>query len=279
MSFSALTNEVRSSSQRSSREGATIDHIILHHSAATNAEVVLDMMTSGSRQVSSNYVIGNDGTIYGVVDEEDRAWTSGSSDDGGKGAAWDRRSITFECLDLSTDGWTISDASYKSIAAVMADVAKRYGFELVRAGANSSVFGHKDLWDYFQASYPTACPGGMDVDHVTALANTTNGTIQEDEMSAADVESIKSIVRRESRARLYQNTATKLYMIAKIDTGYCRVLAGATQAEQESEIDSLKQNGYLEIASEEVAQPVDQTRWDNVIAKCAAARKAIADAK
>jgi hypothetical protein len=42
---------------------------------------------------------------------------------------------------------------------------------LVRDGANSTVFGHKDLWNYFEASYPTACPGGMNVDHVTQIAN------------------------------------------------------------------------------------------------------------
>lgn len=205
MSFSTLTNEVRSSSQRSSREGATIDHIILHHSAATNAEMVLDMMVSGSRQVSSNYVIGNDGIIYGVVDEEDRAWTSGSSDDGGKGAAWDRRSITFECLDLSVDGWTISDASYRSIAAVMADVAKRYGFELVRDGANSTVFGHKDLWNFFEASYPTACPGGMDVDHVTNLANNGSFGPSSKENHMASLRIISDPVWRAAKQQVVHN--------------------------------------------------------------------------
>lgn len=169
--FSAVTNQVRTSAQRSSREGATIDHIILHHCASTDGDGVVSMMVSGARQVSANYVVANDGRVIGVVDEGDRAWTSGSSDDGGRGAAWDRRSITFECANLSTDGWTISDASYESIARVCADVSRRYGFPLTRSGANSTVFGHRELYQYFNASYATACPGGMDIDRVVRRAN------------------------------------------------------------------------------------------------------------
>lgn len=163
MTFSGHTNVVRESSQRSSRNGAAIDHIILHHSAATDANQVVGMMVSGSRTVSSNYVIGRDGTVYGVVPEQYRAWTSGSSSDGGKGAAFDRRSITFEVADEKYgEPWPISEASYAAIAKVVADVSKRYGIPLDR----DHVLGHRELWTRYRASYATACPGGMDVDRV-----------------------------------------------------------------------------------------------------------------
>lgn len=75
-------------------------------------------------------------------------------------------------------------------------------------------------------------------------------------------EEVKAVVRRESRMRLYQNKTTKEFMTADIATGRYEILAG------QNEVDSLKYNGYLEIASEEIPQQVDQQRWDNIITKC-----------
>lgn len=175
MSFSSLVQpgNIRSSSQRSSRGGAAIDHFILHHSAAFDVNQVLNEMVTGSRQVSANYVVANDGTLYGVVDEEDRAWTSGSTTDGGQGAAWDKRSITFEILDQTgAPDWLISDAAQKTVAAVIADCSKRYGIVPQRAGDDHgwTVYGHRELYTIYGASYSTACPGGLPLDGVTQAA-------------------------------------------------------------------------------------------------------------
>jgi hypothetical protein len=189
MSFSSLVapGNIHSSAQRSSRGGATIDHFILHHSAAFDAAQVLAEMVSGSKQVSANYVVGNDGTAYGVVDEEDRAWTSGSSTDGGRGAAWDKRSITFEILDMTgAPDWLISPAAQATVAAIIADVSKRHGITPQRAGANTSwtVYGHRELYTIYAASYSTACPGGLPLDSVTqaaaALLNPVTPTTEKD---------------------------------------------------------------------------------------------------
>lgn len=171
MTFSGLTQTQRLSNQSSSRNGTPIDMVILHHSATTNVGSVLSMMQTGSRTVSANYVLGNDGHIYGVVPEELRAWTSGSPNDGGKGAQFDRRAITFECANLSTNGWTISDATYESLAGLLADFHRRYGVPLDR----DHVVGHRELYDRWHASYATACPGGMDIDRVVTMARAKAG--------------------------------------------------------------------------------------------------------
>lgn len=105
---------------------------------------------------------------------------------------------------------------------------------------------------------------------------------QGDEMSQADVDAINAhttaeinrlaeYVRRESRLRLYKNTATGQFMAASIETGRYEILSG------QSEVDSLVSNGYLEIAAGDAASPqaVDQTRWDNIIAKCPVDIKAL----
>lgn len=172
MTFSGHTDVVRQSAQKSSRNGTRVESIIIHHAATTDAAGVVGMMVSGSRTVSSNYVVGRDGTVYGVVPEEDRAWTSGSASDGGRGAAWDRKSITFETANQSAGGsWPISDASYESVSDVIADVATRYGFDVNR----NTVVGHRELWSRYRASYATACPGGFDLDRLVNMARAKMG--------------------------------------------------------------------------------------------------------
>jgi peptidoglycan hydrolase-like protein with peptidoglycan-binding domain len=171
MTFSGYTNVIRTSRQNSPRNSG-IDMIILHHAASTDANGVVNLMVSGARQVSSNYVVGRDGTLYGVVPEELRAWTSGSASDGGKGASYDRRSITFEVADESYGGsWPISAASYETLAKTIADLHNRYGIPLDR----NHIVGHRELWTRFRASYATACPGGMDIDKVVNMARAKLG--------------------------------------------------------------------------------------------------------
>jgi len=167
MGYSPLAARVVKTRQKSSRNGATVDTVLWHHQAGTNSESVLAAMASGSRQVSSNYVVTNEGEVVGVVDEAERAWTSGSATDGGRGASWDRRSITVEVENESANGWTISAAAYAACAALAADLDRRHpGIDLSR----SDHLGHRELWTGYRASYPTACPGGLDIDKLLAAA-------------------------------------------------------------------------------------------------------------
>ena len=101
----------------------------------------------GSSQCSANYYIGNDGFIVGGVPEDKRAWTSASS--------WnDDQSITFEVANCSgAPEWKISDAAYKSLVSLSADICKRYGITPHYDGTkNGSITIH-------QMFTATACPG------------------------------------------------------------------------------------------------------------------------
>lgn len=163
MTFSKLiTGTSGNADQFSSRPGK-IDRIIIHHCASTSLETVLKMMSTGSREVSANYVIGNDGEIIGVVPEESRAWTSGS-------AAWDGRAITFEVVnETGAPDWRISDKAMDALARMLADISDRYDIELSR----TTVITHQELHTIHGASYPTACPGPYlqsRVDEVIAAA-------------------------------------------------------------------------------------------------------------
>lgn len=150
--------------QYSSRGGRKIDRFLVHHAATSNLDVVLSMMRTGSREVSSNYVISNTGEIISVVPEEYRAWTSASP-------AWDGRAITVEVINSKTgDPWPISAKAQEALSRLIADVATRYKFTPKRDGRNSTVIGHRELYTWFGESYATACPGGINLAAVTNRA-------------------------------------------------------------------------------------------------------------
>ena len=101
----------------------------------------------GDRSASANYYIGNDGFIVGGVSEDRRAWTSASE--------WnDQRAITIEVANSSgTPNWPISDAAYKSLVKLCADICKRYNINPhCTKDRNGSITYHS----MFAA---TACPG------------------------------------------------------------------------------------------------------------------------
>lgn len=149
MTKSDLTTHTSGNADQYSTRSRKVDRIILHHCASTSLSGVLKMMSTGSREVSANYVIGNNGEIVSVVPEEYRAWTSGS-------AEWDGRAITFEIVNESAaPDWRVSDAACAAFAAMLADIAKRYGIVLSR----ETVITHQELHQRYGASYATACPG------------------------------------------------------------------------------------------------------------------------
>ena len=152
--------------QRSPRNGVVVDTFLVHHQASTNDDATIDLMVSGRKRVSANYTISNEGRLTLVVDEDYRAWTSGSTTDGGRGAAMDRRSITVEVENESgAPDWRISSAAMRTLAALYNDVRSRYRVV--------NLYGHRDLWTLFRASYPTYCPGPQTVSNLRELAGGT----------------------------------------------------------------------------------------------------------
>ncbi len=57
--------------------------VILHDTTNDTAERALKTLTDPARQVSAHYLIGRDGTLYQLVDEDRRAWHAGASSWGG----------------------------------------------------------------------------------------------------------------------------------------------------------------------------------------------------
>lgn len=178
MGFSPLTDVILPTNKYSSRHGRNITRAIIHNWHGMYGGI--ERLVYSSDQASSNYIILSvsykmpragrrlngttvpagtvlpAGTIIGSVDENYRAWTSGSQ-------AADGNSITFEIQNDVTDGsGRISKAAWNSSVRLLADIANRYRWGTLKFG--TTVRGHKE----FQS---TSCPGKYLWPRMSSLAS------------------------------------------------------------------------------------------------------------
>lgn len=181
--FSPLISKAIYSPHYNFRKNATFNptgkilKITPHHSASVNTgEEIARTFLSPSRQASANYCIGYDGDIVGVVDEVNRAWTSGSPEN-------DYLAVTIEVSNSQTgEPWTVSDKAWDSLVVLCADICKRNGIEeLIYTGdAEGNLTAHR----FFQA---TACPGTYLFERFPQLAEEVNSRLKgEDEPMTAE---------------------------------------------------------------------------------------------
>jgi len=56
-----------------------VDHLVLHYTGMQTALAAIARLCDAKAKLSSHYVVDEDGTVYRLVDEEDRAWHAGIS--------------------------------------------------------------------------------------------------------------------------------------------------------------------------------------------------------
>ena len=186
MGFSNLiTNKVLASTNNytQGRNGYKVCKITPHHAAGViSAEQLAKIFQNPNRQASANYCIGNDGTIVGGVDENNRAWTSSSRSN-------DFQSITIE-ISNSQKGrdWPISEAAWNSLINLCVDICKRHNFKLSYDGTKNGSLTTHDMFAN------TNCPGPYLKGRMQELANTVNARLDgnSEEHSENNSESEKS---------------------------------------------------------------------------------------
>lgn len=168
MSNSNLVTYRRISPESSART-EKISKITIHHwsGVIATAKQGVDYFCSENciknRNVSSNYVIGNDGSIGLCVEESRRAWTSSSN--------WnDQRAITIEVSNSKTGGdWPISDAAMRSLIALCVDICKRNGIKrLYYDGTKNATLTRHCFYSN------TDCPGTYIKNHTTYICDEVN---------------------------------------------------------------------------------------------------------
>lgn len=141
MTYSQLINRREETSKRSTRDGRTVERIVVHHWAGIYGGV--ERLVYSSDQASANYIILNDGALIGSVPEEYAAWTSGS---------WevDSRSVTVEVQNETTaPEWRVSQAAINTLIQLIIDLGRRYNWGTID---RTRVRGHQEF-------YATSCPG------------------------------------------------------------------------------------------------------------------------
>lgn len=59
--------------------GAPVDHLVLHYTGMKTGQAAIKRLRDPVAKVSSHYVVDEDGSIYALVDEKNRAWHAGVS--------------------------------------------------------------------------------------------------------------------------------------------------------------------------------------------------------
>lgn len=159
----ATATRLTASSEYGARTTA-VTHVVLHHGAVESLAALERLMEPGGRRISAHYAV-KDGQRILKVPLSSRGFSLSSP-------LWDSRSVTVECANESVNGWTISDASHESLAIIVADSARRFGFYPHRDGNPKTwtVIGHREVFTIHGASYATACPGGMDLSRIVRRA-------------------------------------------------------------------------------------------------------------
>lgn len=169
-SNSALVNYTKISPNKHAYRNHQIDTITIHTMAGNcSVETCGAIFANPSRKASSNYGIGSDGRIAMYVEEKDRSWCSSN-------AANDHRAVTIEVASINNTDYRPSDAAYKSLISLCADICKRNDIKQLLWKADKNLIGKVDQQNmtvhrWFAAK---ACPGEWLYNHMGDIADTVN---------------------------------------------------------------------------------------------------------
>lgn len=110
--------------------------IVLHYTAMDSAQAALARLSAPEFEVSAHYLIGQQGEITQLVEEQDRAWHAGA---GAWGACCDINSHSIG-IELDNTGKTpFSAPQMARLEGLMADIMARWHI------APARVIGHSDM--------------------------------------------------------------------------------------------------------------------------------------
>jgi len=124
------------------REGHSIDMLVLHYTGMQTAQGALDKLCNGNaeRKVSAHYMVDEDGTIYALVPEGMRAWHAGVSYWRGNNNI-NQRSIGIEIVNPG------HEYGYRPFPSIQMDAVAELSKGIIRRHAITArnVIGHSDI--------------------------------------------------------------------------------------------------------------------------------------
>lgn len=234
------------SSHRNSPRNHEIDTITIHcYVGQVTAKKGCDYFVTTNRSVSSNYVVGYDGSIGLSVPESDRAWTSGNREN-------DNRAVTIEVACDTFEPYRVTDKAYEALINLVADICKRNNIKELKWQAEKSLIGKIDRQNmtvhrWFDA---TACPGEYLFGKHSDIAKKVNAIL-----NSASVEKTDIIYRVQVGAySKKENAVTQLEKVKKagfeayiVQVGRLykiQVGAFSKKANAESQLEKVQKSGF-----------------------------------
>lgn len=118
------------------RDGLTPSLIVLHYTAMHNAKAALERLCDPASGVSAHYLVGSDGTLWQMVQEQDRAWHAGAGEWRGQTDV-NSRSIGIE-LDNS-GSHPFSEPQMITLERLLREIMRRWSISA------EGVIGHSDM--------------------------------------------------------------------------------------------------------------------------------------
>lgn len=166
MSNSKLVNYKKISPFYSTRNGAKIDRIAIHHMAG-NLSVETCGQVFQTRRASATYGVGTDGRVGQYVDEKNAPWTTSNY------YQCDKYAVTIEVANSKTGGdWPVSDKALQKTIELCVDICKRNGIKKLNFTGDKRGNLLQHCW--FDA---TACPGPYLKSKFKYIADQVNGAL------------------------------------------------------------------------------------------------------
>ena len=179
MSNSSLISGTLLSNNCTKPRTGKIDNITIHcFVGQVTGKRGCEVFQPSSKQASANYVIGKDGDIWLCVEEKNRAWTTGGSYtvNGETGKMNDQHSVTIEVASDTTKPYKVTDAAYKSLIKLVADIAKRNNMGRLKWKGDKSLVGKTDQQNMTVHRWFAAkeCPGDYLYERMGDIADKAN---------------------------------------------------------------------------------------------------------
>ena len=120
--------------------GSPVSMIVLHYTGMATREAAIERLRDPAAKVSSHYLVGEDGTILRLVDEEKRAWHAGRSHWRGIEDV-NSASVGIEIVNPGHEhGYRpFPDAQVEALLPLVAAIKERHGV------GRGNVVGHSDI--------------------------------------------------------------------------------------------------------------------------------------
>lgn len=122
------------------RDGRVPSLVVLHHTAMTSAEAALARLRDAAAEVSAHYLIAEDGRIWRLVPESERAWHAGAGSWRGEGDV-NSRSIGIELANPGplADFPPFPEPQMAALEALLDAIRSRWGIP------PAGVIAHSDM--------------------------------------------------------------------------------------------------------------------------------------